>query len=300
MNHDPFDQDEYAKMNPHENQPPRTSYANQFRATALEEDAVDYDYEQTGPAAPKAEAPASETGQFSWENNVRRFPEDQLPSLSRSSIRLMEKNIRELLLVEGNLSAIKEDARFIYVTSCSDQEGKTISAVSTAFALATYAGKNVLLIDGHLKAPRIHNLFGTTVGPGFTEYCTGKIGLEEIILPTHHRGISIITSGEEEDFFQSLPPDLLTQKLDALRRAGDFDFVIFDGYSVMSSSQVSRAGRCFDIILLVVECEKTRLPMMETAEEKIRNNGGAAIGVVINRRKYHIPQTVYRLLSKKR
>jgi hypothetical protein len=68
----------------------------------------------------------------------------------------------------------------------------------------------------------------------------------------------------------------------------------------MSSSVALRHIRLFDAVLIVIECEKTRWEVLEVAEDKIKKSGGSsAIGVVCNRRKYYIPSTVYKVISKK-
>jgi hypothetical protein len=49
-------------------------------------------------------------------------------------------------------------------------------------------------------------------------------------------------------------------------------------------------------VLLVVEAEKTRAPLIEQARRVIETGGGRVLGVILNKRKHHIPGWIYRLL----
>lgn len=234
---------------------------------------------------------------FSWQKNSARFPEELRPGLSEKSIKQLEKNYRELLMVEGNISVLNKEAKSVYVSSCFNNEGKTMAAVSTAYAMAAYSGHDVLLIDGNLDGPRIHELFGTDSAPGFSELCSGAAQPKDVVLPTIHRNLSIITAGSSTLDTSFGKSEIKTH----LKDIGlHFDYIVCDGSSVMVSSEVSRTAKLFDALLLVVECEKTRWEVLQVAQEKIKKTGGPPIGIVFNRRKYYIPSLVYRLIAKKR
>lgn len=233
---------------------------------------------------------------LSWRKNSTKYPENSRPGMSDKSIKQLEKNYRELLMVEGNIVALKKDAKLIYISSCFNNEGKTMAAISTAYAMAAYSGLDVLLIDGNFDAPRIHELFGTDPAPGFSELCSSSAKPENVVLPTIHKGLSIITAGESKLNIWFDNNNVQNHLTDL---ASHFDYIICDGSSVMVSSEVSRTARLFDALFLVVECGKTRWEVLQVAEEKIKKTGGPIIGIVFNKRKYYIPSFVYRLIAKK-
>jgi Mrp family chromosome partitioning ATPase len=51
-----------------------------------------------------------------------------------------------------------------------------------------------------------------------------------------------------------------------------------------------------DGVVLVVEAEKTRWQVVENLKEKIQNVGGNIIGVVFNKRRFYIPEALYKRL----
>lgn len=74
-----------------------------------------------------------------------------------------------------------------------------------------------------------------------------------------------------------------------------FDFVIID-----SPPATNRDGlalfRKADGVILVLEAEKTRWPVVESVKERILKDGGNLLGIVLNKRHYHIPKAIYRRL----
>jgi Mrp family chromosome partitioning ATPase len=303
-------------MNP---QSPQSFYSRQFLAGKENSDmhqkdgAGNYRQHYLGPEEPVAppksrptqvERPRKEVKkiipqrnlEFLWANNVRRFSEHERPYLSQKSVKQLESNYKELMMVEANMAGLGKGKNTYYVTSCMDRDGKTITAVSVAYGLSLYSGKEVLLVDFNQQAPQIHNMFGISDSPGFFELCEGRSVPEQVILPTAHKGLSIITIGGAQGYMKG---DQDIQKaMDSL--SPHFDYVICDGSSVLSSSVALRNIPIFGAVLIVIECEKTRWEVLQLAEEKIKKGGGpSSIGVVYNRRKYYIPSIVYKVISKK-
>jgi capsular exopolysaccharide synthesis family protein len=161
-----------------------------------------------------------------------------------------------------------------------------------AFSLATEANARTVLIDGNLSTPRIHELFNINKSPGLTDVLYHGGNLDEIIQRTEFSKLNIIASGSEVakklDFFET---DHIKKTLETLKQ--NFDYVVVDGQSVSGASDISIISRYFDGILFVVECERTRWEVLQQAKEKIQSVGGKILGVVLNRRKYYIPQKLY-------
>lgn len=234
--------------------------------------------------------------EFLWEQNAARFSEDEMPFLSDRSVKQLESNFRELMMIEANIASLSKAGNTIYISSCFAGEGKTIAAISAAYGLSFYSGKNVLLVDGNHQNPQIHKLFGINKSPGFFNLCTGNATLEDVVLPTMHKGLSIITIGDVDD--RSCGQEQVKRAIEEL--SIHFEHVIFDGSSVMASSMALRDIKNFSSALLVLECEKTRSEVLQIAEDKIKKSGGpTTIGVVFNKRKYYIPSSFYKLISKK-
>lgn len=207
---------------------------------------------------------------------------------------VLTKNSRELSTVEGNLLSAARDreVKTVLVTSSTNFEGKTVSAIHMAYGLATETNAKVLLVDANLHSPKLYELFDVDSSPGLSDLFISKTEFSDVIRETEDKNLMIMPHGTEItnilDVFRS---KFFKEKLDFLRQ--NFDYVIFDGGSTLGSSDASVIAKHFDGVILVVECEKTRKEVFLQAKEKINNVGGHVLGTVLSKRKYHIPKILY-------
>jgi protein-tyrosine kinase len=75
-----------------------------------------------------------------------------------------------------------------------------------------------------------------------------------------------------------------------------FDLILIDSSSDANTSESIAISRDVDGVLLVIEAEKTRKKVVKNIKNRINANGGTIIGVIFNKRRYHIPEYLYRKL----
>jgi Mrp family chromosome partitioning ATPase len=75
-----------------------------------------------------------------------------------------------------------------------------------------------------------------------------------------------------------------------------FDLILIDSPPATTSSDGLAISSKVDGIVLVVEAEKTRWPVTENVKERITKSGGNILGIVLNKRKYYIPEFIYKRL----
>ena len=68
------------------------------------------------------------------------------------------------------------------VTSPGRGEGKTLTAINLALAMALEVDKTVLLVDADLREPRIHRLLGVEADVGLSDYLQNSVPLERILV----------------------------------------------------------------------------------------------------------------------
>jgi len=68
------------------------------------------------------------------------------------------------------------------VTSPRVQEGKTLTALNLAIALAMETTQTVMLIDADLKRPQVHALLGLDVCRGLADYVLEDVPLEDVLV----------------------------------------------------------------------------------------------------------------------
>jgi len=217
--------------------------------------------------------------------------------LSNDLRKLIDNNFQELSTIEGNILGAGQDINIktIYVTSCSPKEGKSVVAVSMAYALAEEALAKVLLIDGNFNSPSIHNTFSVNISPGLTDIFREDDIKDLLPMDTEIKNLKIIPNGEPlSKTFNIFRNKTFVEIFNTWKQR--FDYIIFDGNSMLGSLDTFIIAKNFDGIILVVECERTKWEVVQVAKEKIAKVKGNILGVVLNKRKFYIPKIFNRLI----
>jgi protein-tyrosine kinase len=219
--------------------------------------------------------------------------------------RIIASNEAELSLAHGNLLSATggKDFNSLFITSCHPGEGKTVAAVSLAYSIAKNARLNILLVDGNLAAPALHTLLGTAIGKGLTDVIYDGVDVSECIHATGLENVSFLTCGSAKKKFSTKSPEGKAKSTTLYRSRefvsfmhqlrGQFDLVIFDGPSLLASSEASWACPHFDGVLLVIACKDTKWEIAQHVKEKLESVGGVLLGAVLNRRRYYVPSNLY-------
>jgi protein-tyrosine kinase len=167
----------------------------------------------------------------------------------------------------------------IVVTSANPGEGKSLTASNLALTLSQSFQRQVLLIDGDLRRPSLHELFGVSnvagLSDGLLRSATPKLTVHEL-----SPRLSILPSGPPtEDPTGKLTSDQLRQVLEEARAR--YDWVIFDTPPIGVASDARLLSEIADGVVLVVEAGKTGYPDLLRAVETIGRE--RVIGVVLNR-----------------
>lgn len=75
-----------------------------------------------------------------------------------------------------------------------------------------------------------------------------------------------------------------------------FELTILDLPPVSESIIGPAMSKALDGVVLVVEAERTRSAAAQATQRTIRMHGGNVLGVVLNKRRFHIPNFIYRRL----
>jgi Mrp family chromosome partitioning ATPase len=177
------------------------------------------------------------------------------------------------------------DAPIIQIAASRSGEGVTTVAQNFALVLSRDVGARVLLVNPKVAAldaampPALQQAFATA----------GKIDAG-IIGCDHPRLFAGWLGGTPVDrVAANLAPMFTT-----LRSA--FDFVVIDSGSVDGWVNEQAFCRLTDALLLVVEAERTSLPLVEQTLETLTTMGAPVHGIVLNRRRRYIPKSLTKFL----
>jgi hypothetical protein len=113
--------------------------------------------------------------------------------------------------------ASERGSRILAVTSPLKGDGKSTVAANLAATIALDYEQQVLVIDGDLRGPSIHQFFGIESTPGLVEYLTSDSGTDGMsyIQKTSISGLRIFTAGKSSIHASEL---LAKERMKALMR----------------------------------------------------------------------------------
>lgn len=195
----------------------------------------------------------------------------------RSPIAESYRHLRTSLL----LSSAGQPPKTILVTSSQPSEGKTTTAVNTAFMLAQ-TGAEVLIIDCDLRRPRLHvNLDVPNTG-GLTNLLSGDTNIDGLIQSYERQpNLKLLTSGPvPPNPAELLGSDEMRKLLGTLSEK--FAHIIIDSPPTISFTDASILSTMVDGVVLVVHGGRSSRAVVRRAKQQLVDVGAHIFGVVLN------------------
>jgi len=204
---------------------------------------------------------------------------------------------RAMLHLKNSIdSTIKEKAsKVVMFTSSSQGEGKTTITASIARVIALGETDRVLLVDCAVQRPQLHNLFGIENEKGILEFLSEGLKLEEVVRSVDAGVLDIIPTGRVRDT-EIMQPLFASDRMEAFVKEAseNYDYVFIDTSSAISAPETPIIGSFVDGIILVIHSGKTKREVIKRAIMLLEKLGGKVIGTVLNRKKYYIPEFIYK------
>ena len=195
----------------------------------------------------------------------------------RSPIAEAYRHLRTSLL----LSSAGQPPKTILVTSSQPSEGKTTTAINTAFMLAQ-TGAEVLIIDCDLRRPRLHAQFEVPNTKGLTTCLSGEKDLDNLLQTCPKTpNLKILTSGP----VPPNPAELIGSE--EMRRllsqlSERFAHIIIDSPPAISFTDASILSTMVDGVMLVVHGGRSSRAVVRRAKQQLLDVGAHIFGVVLN------------------
>ena len=215
----------------------------------------------------------------------RKAGEDQTPLIGNTNVPANFSEAMRAIRTSVIFSSAEAGARTVVVTSTAPSEGKTLVSCNLAAALAQ-AGQKVLIVDGDMRRPRVHEVFGCLQEPGLSNVLVGTSRLRAAVLPSSIPQLEVLTAGH-------LPPnpaELLgsNRYLELLAELGtSYDWIIIDAPPVMAVTDAAVAANRATGVVFVVGAEMTPHRNAKAAIEQLAAAKARFIGVVLNRVNLH-------------
>ena len=161
-------------------------------------------------------------------------------------------------------SIFKKGCKKVAFTSSTKGEGKTVTSINVASALAQQVGTKVIVVECDLRRPRVNTALKITPTPGLTNYLNEECSLEDIVKDTKIENLKAITYG-------AIPPN----PSELLASESMFDL---DALPIMKES---------DGVVIIARNNSTTYPELSRTVEVIKRTNAKILGVILNRVKPH-------------
>jgi len=204
----------------------------------------------------------------------------------------------EMLCLYQNIDCLLPDTPDKSILFVGPQGGEGVSTIVREFArmAVTRLDKRVLIMDTAHHNPTQHLYFKINSSYGWKDVMGNGESAEKACHVAGNANLFLSPTSLQP----VLPPQLHNQSAttDFLGEVKDkFNLLLVDASPVAVSPDSIIMSRHTDGVVIVIEAERTRWQVVESLRNKIVRNGGNVLGVVLNRRKYHIPHAIYRLLG---
>jgi uncharacterized protein involved in exopolysaccharide biosynthesis/Mrp family chromosome partitioning ATPase len=197
---------------------------------------------------------------------------------------VFHETLRDRLIGYFESRNLTHKPKLLAVTGVTRKSGVTTTAAGLAQCLSETGDGNVLLVD-------------MTQSQGSAQqYYKGKavVGLDQMLdtRTTAQMGEKLFVVGQEpnsDKLSRALPARF--NRLVPQLKASDFYYVIFDMPTVNQISITPRLAGFMDMVLLVVESEKTDREIARQAAELLASSR-APVGVVLNKSRNYLPSKV--------
>jgi polysaccharide biosynthesis transport protein len=187
------------------------------------------------------------------------------------------------LAVQTNLGFTTEHGvpRSFAVTSTRPAEGKSTTALALATTLAR-ANRKVILVDGDMRSPSVHQLGGVDHDRGLSNFLSGQDDLQGLTFAMNELGFTAMSAGP-------IPPnaaELLTgNRLSVLisRLLETYDHVVVDSPPVMGLADAPLIASRVEGVIYAVESHGIRTSMVKTALGRLASANARIIGGVLTK-----------------
>jgi protein-tyrosine kinase len=147
----------------------------------------------------------------------------------------------------------RESRNTLMVTGPLPNEGKTLTAINLALALAREVGQTVLLVDGDLRRPSVHRYLDLPSEPGLADYLTSGYPIaESLVHPDGLANLVVLPAGRPTtQSVELLSSPLMADLVRELKHFYPDRYVLFDLPPLVYADPLAFAPLVDDIILVV-------------------------------------------------
>ncbi|MGL6107374.1 CpsD/CapB family tyrosine-protein kinase [Romboutsia sp.] len=180
-------------------------------------------------------------------------------------------------------SNLDEEIKVITVTSSKQNEGKSTVMANLAVSFANLE-KKVLILDGDLRNPSVHRMFGVSNARGVTDLLVDNKDFIECVCSTEIKNLHVLTAGK----IPPNPSEMLSSKkmrafVESLKH--HYDYIFIDAPPIGIITDAGIISTYSDGCVLVAAAGEADIDMVKMAKERLDKVNANILGVVLNKYK---------------
>lgn len=206
------------------------------------------------------------------------------------ALRPFYEGLRDRLITYFEVRNMNHKPKLIAVTGCARGAGVTTMAAGLAASLSETGDGNVLLVDMNAEQGAAHP-FSQGKPCALAEALEGPSRDDARV----QDNLYLVTANETNN--QKLPR-VLPRRFSNLvpkMKASDYDYIIFDMPPVTQTSVTARLSGFMDMVLMVVEAERTGKDSLLHAHGLLQDSR-ATVASVLNKHREYLPERISRAL----
>jgi Mrp family chromosome partitioning ATPase len=245
----------------------------------------------------KAQSREQKSADSSILENSRLTPRILSDNLSKTFPETLTKISTQLSDIWANiLVETKQSVETLLVCGATRNEGGTFISFYLSMFLSKEYSMKVLYVDSnlnHAAVPNIRNL------PGLYSFVAENKDISSLIVQTEYPGLYLLPSGAEM-IAKNVGTNILSRNpIEVLMKfcRANFDMTIIDGQPLTYSPVMIEFAKLVDMTALVCRYGHSRREVSKLVIDKLQKFGVTSIGVILNDRKFPIPQSLYKIMG---
>jgi Mrp family chromosome partitioning ATPase len=205
----------------------------------------------------------------------------------KHALRPFHETLRDRLIAYFEMINLTHKPKLVALTSCHHGAGVSTMAAGLASSLSETGDGNVLLVNMNSDEGDAHQFYKGKMTVGLDDFLE-KDGRESALV---HENLYVVQESSNRDKLPAIMPKRFS-KLVSKMKASDYDYIIFDMPPVTQISVTPRLARFMDMVLMVVESEKTDRDVAARVSSLL-SESRANVGVVMNKQRSYVPKALH-------
>lgn len=181
--------------------------------------------------------------------------------------------------------------RSFSITSTRPSEGKSTTSLALAATLVR-TGKKVILVDGDMRSPSVHQLGGVDHDRGLSNFLAGENDIHSLTFQMPDLGLTAMSAGPiPPNAAELLTGNRLAQMIELLLQ--DFDHIVIDSPPVMGLADAPLIASVVEGVVYAVESHGIRSSQVKTALARLKAANARILGGVLTKFEFRKAQGSY-------